>query len=79
MSKPTPHGLIVCLVFFCNAVLHPQHKLQDFKNANWLLEWIDTAKNIVHEEFEHSYASTDVDGVVNPHSISIFICIFNMH
>jgi len=79
MSKPTPHGLIVCLVFFCNAVLHPQHKLQYFKNANWLPDWINTTKNIVHKEFECSYASTDVDGVANPHSISIFIRIFNMH
>ncbi|KIJ96457.1 hypothetical protein K443DRAFT_76968, partial [Laccaria amethystina LaAM-08-1] len=48
-------------VFRIEKVLHPRHKLQYFKNANWLLEWIDTAKDIVCEEFEHSYASADVE------------------
>jgi hypothetical protein len=36
-------------------VLHPQHKLQYFKNANWEQEWIEAAKLIVWTEFKCSY------------------------
>ena len=45
------HMLIFCIV------LHPCHKLTYFKNEGWELEWIRTAEKIVHNEFEHSYAS----------------------
>ncbi|KAF8549901.1 hypothetical protein OG21DRAFT_1382778, partial [Imleria badia] len=30
-------------VYHVTMVLHPRHKLQYFKNANWEQEWIDTA------------------------------------
>ncbi|KIK33084.1 hypothetical protein CY34DRAFT_31394, partial [Suillus luteus UH-Slu-Lm8-n1] len=36
-------------------VLHPQHKLSYFKAAHWLDEWIQTADQLVREEFECSY------------------------
>jgi hypothetical protein len=80
-GKPTPHDFIVSflILFYNDPVLHPRHKLQYFKNANWLLEWIDTAKDIVCEEFEHSYASADVEEVVDAESVSTFIYIFDMH
>ncbi|KAG2740682.1 hypothetical protein P692DRAFT_201727755 [Suillus brevipes Sb2] len=38
-------------------VLHPQHKLEYFKAAGWEDEWVTTAHNIVHTEYERSYAS----------------------
>jgi hypothetical protein len=37
-------------------VLHPHHKLDYFKKAGWKEEWITTARQIVHDEFEWSYA-----------------------
>ncbi|KAH9981720.1 hypothetical protein BJV74DRAFT_797816 [Russula compacta] len=38
-------------------VLYPCHKLTYFKNASWDQMWIDTAKNLVHDQFESRYAS----------------------
>lgn len=81
MGKPTPHNFIASFLIssFNDTVLHPRHKLQYFKNANWLPEWIDIAKNIVREEFERSYASSNVEEVVDSESVSTFTCIVNMH
>ena len=45
-------------------VLHPHHKLHYFKTAGWEDEWIDTAHNIVSEEFNQTYAFMDFDGEV---------------
>ena len=42
-------------------VLHPRHKLQYFKNAGWSDEWIVTAKALVREEFDRSYAPVGAD------------------
>lgn len=36
-------------------VLHPRHKLDYFKAAKWDKEWIDTARQIVREEYERTY------------------------
>jgi hypothetical protein len=43
------------------AVLHPRHKLQYFKNAGWEEEWVETARNIVRDEFDRTYAFMDYD------------------
>ncbi|TFY74003.1 hypothetical protein EWM64_g10009 [Hericium alpestre] len=43
-------------------VLHPRHKLTYFKNVKWEQEWIDTARDVVRDEFECSYASREVEG-----------------
>ena len=53
------------LIYF--AVLHPRHKLEYFKNAGWLQQWIDTARNIVDTEFKRGYASRDVEEVEMSH------------
>ena len=45
-------------------VLHPRHKLHYFKTAGWEEEWIDTAHNIVREEFDRTYAFMDFDDEV---------------
>jgi hypothetical protein len=37
-------------------VLHPKHKLKYFKKQGWDRNWIETAENIVREEFMSSYA-----------------------
>ncbi|TFY76101.1 hypothetical protein EWM64_g7913 [Hericium alpestre] len=42
-------------------VLHPRHKLAYFKAARWEQDWIDTARNVVREEFDRSYASREVE------------------
>ena len=36
-------------------VLHPTHKLTYFKNASWESDWIDTAEEIVREEYATHY------------------------
>ncbi|KAF8232741.1 hypothetical protein L208DRAFT_1423064 [Tricholoma matsutake] len=42
-------------VYLIAMVLHPRHKLKYFEKANWEQDWIDTAWELVHEEFERSY------------------------
>ena len=39
-------------------VLHPRHKLAYFKTQGWEGDWIETAYNLVHEEFDCSNASS---------------------
>jgi hypothetical protein len=41
-------------------VLHPRHKLEYFKKHNWEASWINTAHQIVHDEFARSYASLKI-------------------
>jgi hypothetical protein len=41
-------------------VLHPRHKLQYFKNAGWESDWIQTATDLVHDEFDLSYADIPI-------------------
>jgi hypothetical protein len=43
------------------SVLHPRHKLQYFKNAGWEDSWIETARVIVRDEFDQTYAFMDID------------------
>ena len=43
-------------------MLHPQHKLQYFKDAGWSDEWIEGAEEIVRTEFTRKYASLDING-----------------
>ena len=41
-------------------VFHPCHKLEYFKKHNWEELWIQTAHEIVREEFNRSYAAMDI-------------------
>ncbi|KIM66632.1 hypothetical protein SCLCIDRAFT_37434, partial [Scleroderma citrinum Foug A] len=41
---------------YCIAmVLHPCYKLEYFKQAGWMLEWVTTAQNLVCNTFKTSY------------------------
>ena len=40
-------------------VLHLRHKLEYFKKHNWEATWYNTARQIVCDEFDRSYATTD--------------------
>jgi hypothetical protein len=44
-----------------HVVLHPRHKLQYFKNIGWEDDWIQTAEDLVRDEFARWY----VDGSGN--------------
>jgi hypothetical protein len=44
------------LVIFIYLVLHPKHKLKYFKKQGWDKKWINTAEEIVREEFKRNYA-----------------------
>ncbi|KAG1718295.1 hypothetical protein EDD22DRAFT_792586 [Suillus occidentalis] len=46
-------------------VLHPRHKLTYFTNAGWEQDWIQTASNLVHQEFNFSYADMPIDDPLN--------------
>ena len=54
-----------CLLINGLLVLHPHHKLHYFKSAGWEDEWIETAHNIVWEEFDRTYAFMDYDDGVD--------------
>ena len=63
-------------------VLHPRHKLKYFEHAGWEPEWITTAKDIIRDEFDRSYAAQpgnveedrarDGDGDVEIHGVDSF-------
>jgi hypothetical protein len=38
-------------------VLHPRHKLKYFEKQGWDDAWINTAEEIVREEFKKNYAT----------------------
>jgi hypothetical protein len=58
MSKYA-YSLMFSLVLMLVLVLHPRHKLQYFKNAKWEQDWIDTAQQIVNDEYLRSYAPNE--------------------
>jgi len=41
-------------------VLHPRHKLRYFNKAGWKADWITTARNIVRDEYQRSYAGRTI-------------------
>ena len=49
------HLRTILLSFTWLLVLHPRHKLDYFKTAKWDKEWIDAARQIVRDKFEHTY------------------------
>ena len=49
---------IICANVMCfkgDLVLHPLLKLNYFHRVGWESEWIETAQNIVQQEYDHSY------------------------
>ncbi|KDR68985.1 hypothetical protein GALMADRAFT_1352965 [Galerina marginata CBS 339.88] len=46
-------------------VLHPQHQLDYFHRAGWMLEWIGTADTLVRDEFNQSYKNRALGGEDN--------------
>jgi hypothetical protein len=44
----------------CLAVLHPGLKLEYFRQHEWDDEWIDTAENLVREEYLINYQKKDI-------------------
>jgi hypothetical protein len=59
MGKSSLSPYLPCFNSPCLVVLHPRHKLDYFKTAGWDDEWIETARNIVREEFERTYKVSD--------------------
>ncbi|KAG2097505.1 uncharacterized protein F5147DRAFT_816504 [Suillus discolor] len=47
-------------VYRVTMVLHPRHKLQYFRMAQWDQDWIATAEQLVRNEFDLNYANLDV-------------------
>ncbi|KAF6744539.1 hypothetical protein DFP72DRAFT_825542 [Ephemerocybe angulata] len=42
-------------------ILHPRYKLRYFRDRRWEEEWIETAEDILRDEYECSYSSLPVD------------------
>ena len=49
---------------FCLTVLHLQHKLKYFRDANWDDAWVTAATAIVCDEFVRAYANLPTDDIV---------------
>lgn len=60
MSKCPSSNFLIQLQIFLK-VLHPRHKLQYFRKANWDETWITTATEIIHDEFVRGYADLPID------------------
>jgi hypothetical protein len=66
-------------------VLHPHHKLDYFKTAGWEAEWIQTASDLVHHEFNFAYAdmptgSADEESAFGEHEsqvLKVCLILFN--
>ena len=54
-SLSFPFSLCMCLCFV--SVLHPEFKLDYFKKAKWLPEWITEARRVATVEWEAHYKS----------------------
>jgi hypothetical protein len=61
-------------------VLHPRHKLKYFKAQKWDEEWIQTARDIVRDEFERSYKSENISGDDNAIEVEVenMVCSFGL-
>lgn len=59
-------------------VLHPSHKLDYFKATDWETEWVSTAEEIVHAEFNCTYANIiNVDSNLEESSVHGYYAHFN--
>lgn len=47
--------LFVILWLICCLVLHPKYKLKYFADAGWDQTWIDTARQILRDEWDARY------------------------
>lgn len=56
-------------------VLDPQHKLEYFEKAGWQQEWIDAACVTICDEYDHMYASREVDDPVKIPKVHYVIMI----
>lgn len=41
-------------------VLHPEFKLDYFKNAKWKADWIKTAEQLLQAEYKRKYVQYDI-------------------
>jgi hypothetical protein len=59
-------------------VLHPGLKLDYFRVQEWEEKWIDTAENLVREEYISEYedrTSVDDDNIADEASNSLIFCV----
>ena len=60
MGKPrTTINTITCSHSYL-IVLHPHHKLKYFKSAGWRPQWIATARKLVQDRYNESYATYSI-------------------
>lgn len=62
-------------------MLHPKYKLAYFKEAAWEPEWIDTAVDILRDEWETHYKPTiDLSFLQTPQQSNVdSVCLFHVH
>jgi hypothetical protein len=57
-------AFVYFVIYFYNSfflVLHPRHKLKYFENAGSEEDWIKTARQIVRDEYDRTYAFMDIE------------------
>jgi hypothetical protein len=57
MGKLSISPRVAIIISFVYQVLHPRYKLGYFKAAGWTQEWIDTAEDLVRNQFDLKYTS----------------------
>ncbi|PPQ81717.1 hypothetical protein CVT26_007779 [Gymnopilus dilepis] len=61
MGRPSSPFFFLISIDQLLTVLHPRHKLEYFKKHGWEVLWIDTARQIVRDEFSRSYVPVEAD------------------
>ncbi|KAF8997612.1 hypothetical protein BDQ17DRAFT_1248460 [Cyathus striatus] len=62
--------------YHISMILHPEYKLEYFKSAEWPEDWICTAKEVLHAQFElHYKKSSDIDSeTIETNTINVSWC-----
>jgi len=60
------------------AVLHPKYNLKYFEKCGWDKEWIETAKEIIREEFKQNHTAYKVPSFYLSSSKSR-VCFYCFH
>lgn len=58
------HFLLLSTLTVSHLVLHPEFKLQYFKNAKWEADWIETAEDIIRIEWTDKWSTMGDAGEV---------------
>lgn len=68
-----------CGISYGLPVFHPDYKLQYFRSANWPSDWVNTAEEIVREEFKQAYANITINHLSNHQKVCLHCLSFILY